>query len=86
MKRLNVDVGAFDGPFQETPDIFDAVGMEFPINILLSMVNDAMNISVAEIVVRLQGVGAVPQARIAPLPTCCPRGLVIRITASWRVW
>src|SRR5438093_10072507 len=40
VERLDAHVGAFDAPFQEAPEVFDAVGVYGALSVSLRMVND----------------------------------------------
>src|SRR6266566_7267837 len=39
MERVHADVGAFDRPLQEAPEVLQAVGMDLPPDVLLGMVD-----------------------------------------------
>ena len=43
MKRLDCDVGSFQSPLQQLPEILDPVGVNLPIHVLLNMVHGVMH-------------------------------------------
>ena len=52
MIRLDADIGAFDGAFDQPPEVFSSVGVEETANVGHSMVNNVMNVVSRKIVVR----------------------------------
>src|SRR2546428_2319871 len=44
MKRFNTDIGPFDGPLQEAPEILDAVGMHGVFHLGFGMIYQLVNI------------------------------------------
>src|SRR5258705_250028 len=45
MERLNAHVGSFQGTLQETPEVFEPVGVDLSVHVCLGMVNDAVNVA-----------------------------------------
>src|SRR5665213_60472 len=46
MERLHGNVGSGEIPFRETPEVFKAVGMNLPPNVVVNVVDRFMNIAI----------------------------------------
>lgn len=46
MKRLHADIGALQPALEKTPEVLHAIGVDLPIHIALSVVDDRMGIFV----------------------------------------
>ena len=57
MKGLHVDVGAFDRALEQTPEIFESVGVNLSVTVPLSMVNDLVDVFLFKTVVGGKRVG-----------------------------
>jgi hypothetical protein len=57
VERVNADVGAFDGALEQAPERLQAIGVNQPNSISLSMVNDLMVVGLLESDVGRQRVG-----------------------------
>jgi len=57
VKRLNADVGSFDGPLQEAPEILNAVGVNPATNVFMGMVDHFMEITGIEASIGAVSVG-----------------------------
>ena len=57
VERLDADVGALDGPLEQRPEVLDSVGVNLAIDVLLGVVNDAVNVLALKAVVADPGVG-----------------------------
>ncbi len=43
MERLGADIGALESPLEETPEVFESIGMNLPVNVAFGMVNDLVD-------------------------------------------
>ena len=51
MKRLDTNVGSVDAALQQAPEVFKAVSVNLPVNVLLGMVNDLVGVLLSQSVV-----------------------------------
>ena len=56
MERLDADIGAFNGPLQEAPKVFDTIGVNPSAHVSVGVVNDFMSIANIKAGVRTVGV------------------------------
>src|SRR5580658_6587371 len=50
MKRLDADIGSLQTAFQETPEVFHPVGMDLPVRVSFSVVDDFVSVFIQAIV------------------------------------
>jgi hypothetical protein len=56
MKRLDAHIGAAKCPLEQRPEILDAVGGNLTVNILLSMIDNVVDVFAVKVIVRAQRV------------------------------
>src|SRR4030042_440025 len=57
MKCFNADVGSFDCSFQETPEVFNTIGVNMTVDVSLSVVNDLVDILGVQIIIGRERIG-----------------------------
>ena len=57
VEGFNIHIGSANGPLQETPEVLNTVGMDVAPNVSLGVVNDLVDVDVAQITIRWQGIG-----------------------------
>ena len=57
MEWFGADIGAFETALEETPKVFQSVGVDLPINVTFGMVNDLMNKILVQSLIREQRIG-----------------------------
>jgi hypothetical protein len=76
MERLYADVGSLDRALEERPEVLHAVGVDLPLDVLLGVVDDAVDVFGAEVGVGLEGVSEHLGARLDVLPHLGSHGLL----------
>src|SRR5271165_3608978 len=57
MKWFDTNVASSDAALQETPEVFESVGVNLPINVFLGVVNDFVGIFLSQSIVGCQSIG-----------------------------
>jgi hypothetical protein len=68
VKRFYRNVGAWNGPLQQTPEVFNAVRVNVTINVLFSVDHYVVDVAIANLTVRARNVGV--DARSGPNALC----------------
>ena len=57
MEGLYADIGSFDSTLQETPEVFESIRVNLPVNVLSGMVNDSVRVVLCKSSIRWQSIG-----------------------------
>jgi len=80
VKRLDAHISAFQSALEQTPEVFESVGVNLSVNVLFRVVNDLVFVSPRiQSIVGLQGIGVNFASLIDVLPN---DGLHFRLAAS----
>ena len=80
VERFNIDVSSFDCSLQETPEVFNAIGVNMSFDISLSMVNDFMDILSIQVIIGRQSISDKIATCFNGLPDCW--GIVLRLVSA----
>lgn len=57
VERFHAHVGSLDSTLEQTPEVFESVGVNLSINVRLSMVNDLVGESGLQVLIGQEGIG-----------------------------